>query len=118
MEKASIISVLEQCFDPEIPIDLWNLGLIYNIDSKKVKNEKQSDIQITMSLTTPGCHMGQHMAQDIKTKLEALENVRNVDVTITFDPPWNPDMMSNVAREELGLGPRDTADEDERFEWE
>ena len=64
MNDNAIIEVLKQCFDPEIPIDLWNLGLIYDI------TVKDNNVNITMSLTTPGCTMGQYMADDIKSKLK------------------------------------------------
>ena len=66
--KKDIITVLKSCYDPEIPLDLWSLGLIYDIDIVEV-NEDKSKIDITMSLTTPGCSMGQHMADDIKSKV-------------------------------------------------
>ncbi|OUX32141.1 MAG: hypothetical protein CBE24_03770, partial [bacterium TMED264] len=85
--KAEIIDILKQCYDPEIPIDLWNLGLIYDIDFTISENDKR-DIKITMSLTTPGCTMGQHMADDIKNKVKALKKINNVEVIVTFDPPW------------------------------
>ena len=66
IKKASVIEVLKQCFDPELPVDLWNLGLIYDIQIQEAYNEQQSDINIVMSLTTPGCTMGEQIAQDIK----------------------------------------------------
>ena len=72
--KNDIINILKQCYDPEIPIDLWNLGLIYDIDISEDR-EDQFDIHITMSLTTPGCTMGQHMADDIKKKIIDLEKL-------------------------------------------
>ena len=74
-----IIDVLKQCYDPEIPIDLWNLGLIYKINILP-KSNNQSDIHILMTLTTPGCMMGQHMADDIKGKLENLKNIDEATV--------------------------------------
>ena len=104
--KAKIIDILKQCYDPEIPIDLWNLGLIYDIDITTTENNK-NDVKITMSLTTPGCTMGQHMADDIKNKVKALEKINNIEVTVTFDPPWTPEMMTNYAREKLGSSLRD-----------
>ena len=85
--KTKIIEILQKCYDPEIPIDLWNLGLIYNIEIIDTENEDKN-IEITMSLTTPGCTMGQHMANDIKNKIKTLKNVSNVKVDVTFDPPW------------------------------
>ena len=117
--KAKIIDILKQCYDPEIPIDLWNLGLIYDIDITTTENDK-NDIKITMSLTTPGCTMGQHMADDIKNKVKALEKINNIEVTVTFDPPWTPEMMTNYAREKLGYDPVKTNNKDQKInvEWE
>ena len=102
--KEKIIEVLQLCYDPEIPIDLWNLGLIYSIDINDNETEAK-DVHITMSLTTPGCTMGQHMAKDIKAKVSALDGVSNVDVEVTFDPPWNPEMMTDEGRKKLGFSP-------------
>jgi metal-sulfur cluster biosynthetic enzyme len=97
-----VIEILKQCYDPEIPIDLWNLGLIYHIEIKEYENDLKN-IHIIMSLTTPGCHMGKSMANDIKTKLEATNFVNNAKVDITFDPPWTPELMTDEAREKLGF---------------
>ena len=99
-----IIDVLKECYDPEIPVDLWSLGLIYNIDLQDATDDLK-DVVITMSLTTPGCGMGQYMADDIKTKVSALDKVHDVQVTVTFDPPWQPEMMSDEARAKLGFEP-------------
>ena len=117
--KAKIIDILKQCYDPEIPIDLWNLGLIYDIDMTTTENNK-NDVKITMSLTTPGCTMGQHMADDIKNKVKALEKINNIEVTVTFDPPWTPEMMTDFAREKLGYDPVKTKSIDQKInvEWE
>ena len=117
--KAKIIDILKQCYDPEIPIDLWNLGLIYDIDMTTTENDK-NDVKITMSLTTPGCTMGQHMADDIKNKVKALEKINNIEVTVTFDPPWTPEMMTNYAREKLGYDPVKTKSINQKInvEWE
>ena len=117
--KAKIIDILKQCYDPEIPIDLWNLGLIYDINITTTENNK-NDVKITMSLTTPGCTMGQHMADDIKNKVKALEKINNIEVTVTFDPPWTPEMMTGYAREKLGYDPVKTNNIDQKInvEWE
>ena len=117
--KAKIIDILKQCYDPEIPIDLWNLGLIYDIDMTTTENDK-NDVKITMSLTTPGCTMGQHMADDIKNKVKALEKINNIEVTVTFDPPWTPEMMTEYAREKLGYDPVKTKSINQKInvEWE
>ena len=99
VKESEVIEILKQCYDPELPVDLWNLGLIYNIQIQESYDETRSDVNIVMSLTTPGCTMGQQMAQDIKNKLEVLDAVNQAFVEVTFDPPWNPEMISAEARE-------------------
>ena len=100
--KEKIIDLLKQCYDPEIPVDLWSLGLIYDISIKDNQHNK-SDVDIIMSLTTPGCSMGQHMADDIKSKVSRLENIDIVAVSVTFEPAWQAEMMSDEARNKLGF---------------
>lgn len=102
MNKNKIIEVIKKCFDPEIPVDLWNLGLIYNIEYKSL-NQNYYEVNILMTLTTPGCGMADHIANDLKNKLLTLVNVSNVNIKTTFEPPWQPEMMSNKAKEILGL---------------
>jgi len=97
-----VIDVLKQCFDPEIPVDLWSLGLIYTINISK-NLSGNSDVNIIMTLTTPGCSMGNVMAMDIKSKLEMNDLVDTANVEVTFDPPWTPEMMSDEARVKLGF---------------
>ena len=82
INKNEIIKILETCYDPEIPIDLWNLGLIYNI------NMNNNHVDILMTLTTPGCTMAQVIADDIKLKLLGSNEIDTVKVEITFDPAW------------------------------
>ena len=113
INKEDVISILKQCYDPEIPIDLWNLGLIYEI---KIAD---NSIDIVMSLTTPGCTMGQYMADDIKLKLEQLKNVKTINVEVVFDPPWQPEMMSNEGRKKLGFDPSNNPNQNDiNKEWE
>jgi metal-sulfur cluster biosynthetic enzyme len=114
-----IIDVLKQCYDPEIPIDLWNLGLIYNIQFDEDAKDN-TDVKITMSLTTPGCSMGNHMAEDIKTKVGAMDEVNDCEVTVTFDPPWKPEMMTDEARSKLGFDPTPVPKQEPKInvEWE
>ena len=100
--KDKIIDVLKQRYDPELPIDLWNLGLIYEINYNELTSGK-NEVGIIMTLTTPGCVMGEHMANDIKQKLESLDEIELARVAITFDPPWEPSMMNNEARKKLGF---------------
>ena len=121
VNEKKVIDVLKQCFDPELPVDLWNLGLIYNIQIQESYDEKSSDINIVMSLTTPGCTMGEQIAQDMKNKLEAITNINQVFIEVTFDPPWNPEMMSKKARKKLGVGfssPQEPKKAPINTEWE
>mgnify|MGYP001295372843 CR=1 FL=1 len=102
MNKNKIIEVIKQCYDPEIPVDLWNLGLIYNIDYKKNKLNKYT-VDISMTLTTPGCGMINIIADDLKNKLLNLKDIDEANINITFDPSWEPSMMSEKAKNILGL---------------
>jgi metal-sulfur cluster biosynthetic enzyme len=110
MTKKDIIEIIQTCYDPEIPVDLWNLGLIYNI---KIDNET---INITMTLTTPGCTMAESIAEDLKTKLLYSNKIKSVNINITFDPPWEPTMMSDKAKEQLGFKITTNKDKDENWE--
>ena len=103
LNKEKIIVVIKTCYDPEIPVDLWNLGLIYNITwNEDIKNK--AIVHITMTLTTPGCGMINVIADNLKDKVNAMEDVDKVHIDITFDPPWEPKMMSKKAKGILGLG--------------
>ncbi len=117
--KEEIISLLKQCYDPEIPIDLWNLGLIYSIDLKPDK-KKNFNVSITMSLTTPGCSMGQQMADDIKSKVSKIKEINDVTVSVTFEPPWKPEMMTDIAKQKLGFDNKVQKTTQEKIEttWE
>ena len=95
--KEQVYEVLEKCFDPEIPIvNLVELGLIYDVSIE------DTDVNIKMTLTAPGCPMHSVISQDVKSKVEKLENVENVNVEVVWDPPWNPNMMSDGAKQKLG----------------
>ncbi len=99
--KNNVIEVLKQCNDPELPIDLWNLGLIYDL---KINEEGEKfSVDIVMSLTTPGCTMGQYMIDDIKNKMISIDSISRIDVELTFDPPWTPEMMTDEGKVKLGL---------------
>ncbi|MGY8780394.1 MAG: metal-sulfur cluster assembly factor [Fidelibacterota bacterium] len=121
VKEEQVIEILKQCLDPELPVDLWNLGLIYNIQIQESYDETRSDVNIVMSLTTPGCTMGQQMSLDIKNKLEAIDEVNQAFVEVTFDPPWNPEMVTDEAKEKLGLGisaQKERTDQNIKMEWE
>jgi len=112
LDKKKIIDVIKTCYDPEIPVDLWNLGLIYKIKYFKDKNDKYN-VDITMTLTTPGCGMIDIIAQDLKSKINEIKEVDKVNINITFDPPWEPKMMSESSKEILGLNSKK-----EKNNWE
>jgi probable FeS assembly SUF system protein SufT len=93
---------MEGCFDPEIPINIVDLGLVY--DCKVAPNDDGSrDISVRMTLTAPGCGMGEVLVQDVRDKVEAIPTVRRVDVDLVFDPPWDRSMMSEAARLQTGM---------------
>ncbi len=98
-----VISSLKQVFDPEIPVDIWNLGLIYNINISDYGSSAKQNIDITMTLTTPGCQMVQHIKNDVKTKIETMESVNEATINMTFDPQWNVNMISKEARKKLNI---------------
>lgn len=93
---------LHTVYDPEIPVDVVELGLIYGSEITE-RDDGTYDVQIDMTLTAPGCGMGDVLAQDARKKVESIEEVNNVDVQIVFDPPWTPERMSDEARLELGF---------------
>ncbi len=102
VEEQQLWDQMSTCFDPEIPVNIVELGLIY--DCKIVKLEEGGNrIDVTMTLTAPGCGMGDILVQDVKSKLEAVPNVTEVQVEMVFDPPWNQTMMSEAARLHLGM---------------
>ena len=102
--EEQVIATLKQVFDPEIPIDVWNLGLIYSIGiDESSNNPNKHNINVTMTLTTPGCQMVQHIKNDVKTKIEAMENVNEATITMTFDPQWNSNMINDEARKKLNI---------------
>ena len=98
-----VIATLKKVFDPEISVDVWNLGLIYNIDISNDKNSGKQNVGITMTLTTPGCQMVQYIKNDVKSKIEAMEEVNEATITTTFDPKWNVKMISTGAKKKLNL---------------
>ena len=93
---------MRACYDPEIPINIVDLGLVY--ECQVTANEDQSrDVRVLLTLTAPGCGMGDVLVQDVREKIAAVPSVRNVTVELTFDPPWNQAMMSEAARLQTGM---------------
>jgi probable FeS assembly SUF system protein SufT len=94
---------LKQCYDPEIPVNIVDLGLVYEV---KVEEEfpGEANVYIRMTLTAPGCGMGPMIAADVKRRVQQIPGVTNVLVELVFDPIWNPDMMSEAAKLTLNMG--------------
>ena len=101
VKETLIWDQLRTCYDPEIPIDIVELGLIYNCNVTPLEEGNQVDI--IMTLTAPGCGMGEFLTDDVRSKISSLPNVTQVNVELTFDPPWNQTMMSEAARLQTGL---------------
>ena len=95
--KQKVIECLETIFDPEIPVSIYALGLIYEIDILPMNN-----IQIVMTLTAPGCPAAQSIPVEVDQKLRQIEGVNDVHVSVTWNPPWDKSMMSEEAQLELG----------------
>jgi len=93
---------LRTCFDPEIPVNIVDLGLVYGLDIQD-GDENKKKISVTMTLTAPGCGMGQVLKDDVEAKVRELPGVSEALVDLTFDPPWTPERMSEEARLELGF---------------
>ena len=93
---------LKTCYDPEIPVNIVDLGLVYLCELKEAEAGGQN-VHIKMTLTAPGCGMGPVLASDVKMKLEQLPSVKNAEVEVVFDPVWDRSMMSEAARLQLGM---------------
>lgn len=93
-----IVKVLKGIYDPEIPVDIYELGLIYDV----MINEDM-EVKILMTLTSPNCPVAETLPREVEQKVQALEEVKEVEVEITFDPPWSKDLMSEEAKLELGM---------------
>lgn len=96
--KDDIIKVIKTCYDPEIPVDIYELGLIYEINVDPGNN-----VHVLMTLTSPMCPVAESLPIDVEEKIKKMEDVNDVKVEITFDPPWEQSMMSEAAQLELGF---------------
>lgn len=93
-----IVRVLKTIYDPEIPVDIYELGLIYDV----FVNE-DSEVKVLMTLTTPNCPVAETLPAEVEQKIASLKEVKSAEVEITFDPPWTQDLMSEEAKLELGM---------------
>ena len=93
-----VVGVLKTIFDPEIPVDIYELGLIYDV----FVNE-DADVKVLMTLTTPNCTVAETLPLEVEEKIKSIDMVNSAEVEITFDPPWTQDLMSEAAKLELGF---------------
>ena len=96
--KDQVIAEIKKIYDPEIPVNIYDLGLIYD-----VKVDKENVVEIKMTLTTPNCPVAETLPVDVEEKVKTVEGVKDVKVEITFEPAWSQDLMSDEAKLELGI---------------
>ena len=99
----AIWDALKRVFDPEIPVNIVDLGLVYTMDLSEPEEDGHCNVKVDMTLTAPGCGMGPAIAQDAKYKIEQVPGVREATVDIVWDPPWNQEMITEEGKMELGL---------------
>jgi probable FeS assembly SUF system protein SufT len=102
LDKNLLWQQLKTCYDPEIPVNIVDLGLVYDLELTKQDNGYYH-VGVQMTLTAPGCGMGPVIAADAESKLQEIDGVAKVDVVVVFDPPWHADLMTESAKLELGL---------------
>ncbi|MCI6074649.1 MAG: iron-sulfur cluster assembly protein [Prevotella sp.] len=93
-----IVDVLKTVYDPEIPVDIWNLGMVYKIDVKD-----DGTVDMDMTFTAPSCPAADFILEDVRTKVESVKGVKSANVNLVFEPAWDQSMMSEEARTELGF---------------
>ncbi len=96
--EEKIVTMLKTVYDPEIPVDIYNLGLIYAIDL-----DDEGNLHIDMTLTAPNCPAADFLVDDARIKLESIDGIKTVDIRIVFEPEWNKDMMTEEAKLDLGF---------------
>ena len=96
--REQIIEVLSTIYDPEIPVNIWDLGFVYKIDI-----QEDNIVNILMTLTAPNCPVAESLPVEVKKKVSEIEGVKGVSLRLTFDPPWDFEMMSDAAKVEMGL---------------
>ncbi len=98
LSREQILDALRQCYDPEIPVNIVDLGLIYD-----VQHDDAGNVSVKMTLTTHGCPSAQAIPDQVKARVAALEEVHDVNVQVVWEPAWNPGMISEAARKQLGI---------------
>ena len=99
IQEAALMDALRECYDPEIPVNIVDLGLVYEVEI----DEATGHVQVTMTLTALGCPVAGDIITDIEMRVCQIENVKSCKVDLTFDPPWSPEKMTEDARWELGM---------------
>ncbi len=94
----TVIDVIKTCYDPEIPVDIWELGLIYEINL-----DEENNLNVKMTLTSPSCPVAETLPPEVEQKLREIEGIKSAKIELTFEPPWEKEMMSEVAQVELGF---------------
>ena len=96
--KTRIVEAIKTCYDPEIPVDIYSLGLIYGIDVSP-----EGDVAVSMTLTSPACPVAGTLPGEVELKIRGVEGIRDVKIQLVWDPPWEMEMMSEAAKLELGF---------------
>ncbi len=102
VDEKAVWDQLRQCFDPEIPVNIVDLGLVYDCQLSQ-KPEGGSKVEVKMTLTAPGCGMGPAIAHDAQSKILSIDGIDEADVQLVWDPPWNQNMISEAGRMKLGM---------------
>jgi metal-sulfur cluster biosynthetic enzyme len=100
--EQDVLSALKSCYDPEIPVNIVDLGLIYSVKFEPVPEEKQ-DVTVDLTLTSPGCPEHVNISAQVKSRLEQLPGIQNATVNVVWTPPWTPERLSPEARKQLGI---------------
>ncbi len=100
--EEDVLSALKSCYDPEIPVNIVDLGLIYTVNFVPVEDAKQ-DVSVDMTLTSPGCPEHVNISAQVKSRLEQLPGIRNAAVNIVWTPPWTPERLTPDAKKQLGI---------------
>lgn len=99
INKEEVMDALRECYDPEIPVNIVDLGLVYEVEA----NDETGHVQVMMTLTAMGCPMAGDVISEVEMRVGEVENVKSSKVNMTFDPPWSPDRMTEDAKWELGM---------------
>ena len=99
INQAEVMDALRECYDPEIPVNIVDLGLVYDLET----DNETGKVHVTMTLTALGCPMAGEVIEEVEMRVGQVENVKSCKVDLTFDPPWSPDRMTEDAKWELGM---------------